>query len=84
MSNPSADGRRPSKKTKQRRAALKFLTNYFKTYDKQASWDKVSDKTFLDDALYGIGVALDEKQHSYAQGWDRFKEKLLEHLGANQ
>jgi len=43
---------------------------------------KYSVKTIIDDFLYGIGICLDEEGFENADGYRKFKEKLMEHLDA--
>lgn len=56
--------------------------DYVRTYTKQVHYDTYSDQCFIDDMLYGIGIALDAKQFQYSQGFDNWKAKLREHLGS--
>jgi hypothetical protein len=60
--------------------AAAYLTEYMRTYDQQLGYENYSEATFIDDVLYGLGVALDPKQHRFAQGFDAFKKKLANHL----
>jgi hypothetical protein len=57
--------------------AVKSLRNYINTYDQQAGYDKYTDKTFILDILYGLGVAADKDKHFAAQGFDVFLGELL-------
>lgn len=52
------------------------MQDYWNTYDEQYGYENYSDKTFLLDALYGIGLALDRDKYYTATGFDRFKEFL--------
>lgn len=41
----------------------------------------ISDKTFIDDMLYGLGVAIDKDKYQFPDGYKRFKQFLREFLG---
>ena len=60
--------------------AVAYLTNYMTAYDRQREYENYSEKTFIDDVLYGLGMALDVKEHYAAAGYEAFKEKLRKHL----
>lgn len=70
-----------SAKQKRMEAAVKSLTKFMATYDQQPGYLDYSDKTFVDDVLYGLGIALDEK-YFYVAGFEMFKERLRNHLAA--
>lgn len=70
-------------RTKRMRDMVAYMQRYVVNYTQQESYETYSDETFLDDMLYGLGVALNEKEHSHASGYDVFKEKLLKHLKGN-
>lgn len=56
---------------------------YIRTYSDQTSYETYSDKTFLDDMLYGIGLSMQvgtPTDYTGASGYERFKQKLREHL----
>lgn len=61
--------------------AVAFLQEYMNTYDQQTRYEVYRTETLIDDVLYGLGVALDEK-YKYAQGYDEFKRVLRAHLEA--
>jgi hypothetical protein len=61
---------------------LEKFKNYVNTYDKQLGHEGYSVKTIIDDFLYGIGICLDDSEFSLADGYERFKKMLLEHLDA--
>lgn len=65
---------------KRRHKALAFVKDYVRTYNKQVQWDRVSEDTFIKDMIYGIGVGLDAKAYSFADGFDRFQARLREML----
>ena len=60
--------------------AVASLTEYMRTYHLQPGYEDYTEATFIDDVLYGLGIALDPKQHKYAQGLDVFKTKLRKHI----
>lgn len=62
------------------RRMVEIMQDYWDSYDKQLGYTSYSDKTFLLDALYGIGLALDYDKYYAAQGFDRFKEFLKAEL----
>jgi hypothetical protein len=66
---------------KQRQASIRSLVSYVSRYETQSECLNYSDETFIDDFLYGLGVAFDGK-HSFAQGYEVWKQKLREHLGS--
>jgi hypothetical protein len=68
------------KARKRMRAMVAYLKVYIGTYDKQIGYEDYRDETLIDDVLYGLGVALDGKEHQFANGFDRFRAKLRKHL----
>lgn len=78
--NPSQMPRQPRKTRMQ--LAVSSLQTYIATYDKQAGYQHYSDETFINDVIYGLGVALDPSGYAYADGFDRFKDRLRRHLAA--
>lgn len=58
---------------------IEYLQKYINTYDEQFEHVDYSDETIIDDVLYGLGVALDDK-YEFANGFDEFKERLKKHL----
>jgi len=61
---------------------LEKFKHYVNTYDNQTGHKKYSVRTIIDDFLYGIGICLDEEENKNADGYQRFKKVLLEHLNA--
>ena len=53
---------------------------YVETYSNQSNWRDYSDTIFIDDMLYGIGIALNRPDHEFGKGYDTWKEKLRAHL----
>ena len=64
------------------RQAVQKLAEYWFSYGTQEGYGTLTMKTLLDDALYGIGVSLDEKEFFAADGYEKFKALLREHLAA--
>ncbi len=62
---------------------VKYLQRYLETYDKQYGYQNYTDRTFINDILYGLGVALNPENHQYADGFDRWKKELIEFLKEN-
>lgn len=60
--------------------AVASLKDYINTYDQQPGYESYRTETLIDDVLYGLGIALDDK-YKYAQGYEEFKKLLREHLG---
>ena len=63
--------------------AVKILHDYWNTYDKQSGYKNYHLDTFIDDALYGLGIAIDKSQFEFAGGYEKFKSILREHLADN-
>ena len=58
-----------------------YLSEYWSTYNSAfTDTDSFSFKTALDDALYGIGVAINKEEFEGEQGYEKFKEFLFEYL----
>ena len=58
------------------RLMVEYLQAYMSTYDQQYNYQGYTDKTFIDDVLYGLGVAIDPRAHQFANGFDRWKKHL--------
>jgi hypothetical protein len=71
--------KRLTKKQKRMQRAIKYMADYMATYAEQGSCMDYSDEMFIDDIIYGLGVALDKK-YEYADGFGDFKEVLSKHL----
>jgi len=71
-----------TKKQKQKRMkdAVEYMTAYMVGYDKQIGYLDYSDETFIDDVLYGLGVALDA-DNRFAIGYEKFKARIVKHIG---
>ena len=61
---------------------VKYLQRYMETYDQQYGYENYTDKTFIYDVVYCLGVALNPTEHQYANGFDKWKMKLIELLKA--
>lgn len=61
-------------------AGIAMLTKFMVTYDKQSGYLDYTDDTIINDILYGLGVAINEEEYSFASGFDKFKEVLRQHL----
>lgn len=68
------------------RNVVENFQKYVATYTSQAHYDEYSDKTYLDDMLYGIGLSMavdTATDYSGPGGYERFKEFLRQHIGTN-
>jgi hypothetical protein len=73
--------KREAERAKKRmRLIVGRLQEYVRTYSDQAHYEDYSDTIFIDDMLYGIGIALEPLGHEGASGFDRFKEVLRKRL----
>lgn len=63
------------------RARVAAIQHYVATYSDQAHYEDYSDETFINDMLYGIGLAMDGIEYAQAAGFDKFKQALRERLG---
>ncbi len=75
--------KRLTAKQKRMQGAIRYLRDYMATYEAQAGCLNYTDKTLIDDVLYGLGVALDPRLYQYASGYSAWKEKLREHLAVD-
>ena len=69
--------------SKQRARMARIVADFQKyvaTYHEQECYQDYSDRTFIDDILYGIGVAIEPKAFKYADGFDKWRAELLKHL----
>ena len=60
--------------------AIEHLKEYVGTYENQGGWEEYRPETYIDDILYGLGTSISDK-FKFADGFDRFKEILRDHLG---
>lgn len=61
-------------------AATRSLKNFWETYANQELYTDFCDQVFLDDALYAVGISIDNQNYSTAPGYDRFKQFLRDYL----
>ncbi len=73
--------------TKQQRARVKRMKaifarylQYVSTYMSEDYNADCQDKTFVLDMVYGIGLSIDQERFRAADGFDRFKAELLDHI----
>lgn len=69
-----------SKRQEKVKSGIEGLKRYINTYDRQVGYLDYTDRTIIEDILYGLGLVIDKDKYCYALGFDKFKEKLREHL----
>jgi hypothetical protein len=74
--------RAQAKARKRMAGIVASLQAYVGSYDKQSGYTDYTDKTLIDDMLYGLGLAMDPKAHNGADGYEAFREVLQRHLVA--
>jgi hypothetical protein len=57
--------------------AAERMTRYLDGYDTQGHVESYTVETFIEDMIYGVGVAIDPEGHVFAQGFRKFKTDLL-------
>lgn len=67
-----------TRKQKRMEKIVRHFQEYVASYSKQMCYHDYSDETFIHNILYGIGIAFDEKQFRMADGYDKWKKKLVE------
>lgn len=75
--------KRLTKPQKRMRDAVTYMQDYMRTYSDQYGYMDYTDETFIDDVLYGLGVAIDKEKFSFFVGAQAFKQRLREHLDSN-
>ena len=69
-------------------AAVKRMQKYWNTYDRQNGYENWNEMMFVRDALYGIGVSIDEEKYFAANGFERFimylRKKIFESVLKNR
>lgn len=65
------------------KSIVETFQKYVATYSDQKFYMNYEDRTFIADMLYGIGIAVDPQQYSFAGGFDKFKDALRAYLPAN-
>ena len=68
-----------SARQKRMHDVVTYLQDYMRAYTNQRYYFDYSDETFIDDVLYGLGVALNP-EYQYGEGFDKFKARLRKHL----
>lgn len=74
----SAAARR--KRVKRMKAIFARYLRYVSTYMDGDYNADCQDKTFVLDMIYGLGISIDEPRFRCADGFDRFKAELREHI----
>jgi hypothetical protein len=59
---------------------VRRFQKYVATYTDQEEYTSYFDETFVDDMLYGIGLALHPIKYKWASGYDRWKAELRRYL----
>jgi hypothetical protein len=59
---------------------VKKYIEYVTSYKGVVGYTKYRKKTFILDMLYGIGIAINEKKYSMAEGFDTWKKELVKLL----
>lgn len=70
-----------TKKQKRVKRIIEDLQKYIGTYDKQVGYANYNDEMIINDFLYGLGVAIDEK-YKFANGFTEFKKVLAKYVSA--
>lgn len=74
--------REAEKARKRMREMVSRFQKYVATYSDQAHFEDYSDKTYIDDMLYGLGISIvGPADYTGPGGYERWKQKLREHLG---
>jgi hypothetical protein len=66
------------------RAIVKRMIHYVDTYPQQDSYADYSDRLFIDDMLYGIGIAMHPKEFHGPDGFDKFLDVLQDRIEFNR
>lgn len=67
-----------SRRQKHMIKTVKAFQEYVAFYSGQRFYQDYSDETFIHDMIYGIGIALNEKEYSWADGYEKWKERLID------
>jgi hypothetical protein len=78
------DKKDPEYRKKRMVLMVKYLQQYMETYPNQYGYENYNDFTFIDDLLYGLGVVLNPEEHRFSNGYDVWKQKLIEFLNENK
>lgn len=70
------------KLTKEQKRVKKIVEKFKKYVDTypEEMYLNYSEEIIVDDILYGLGISLDFEEYSFAQGYIKFKKRLLEKL----
>ena len=68
------------KRQERMRLMVQRMQHYWNAYSDQHKYEDYSDETFLLDALYGIGLAINRDAYEYAGGFEDFQKLLTEFL----
>jgi hypothetical protein len=63
-----------TKSQKRVKLIIEKFQKYINTYSDQLGYLDYSDDTIIYDVLYGLGIALNEKEYKYKSGFDKFKK----------
>jgi hypothetical protein len=66
------------------RERVASIQKYVATYTDQQHYEDYSDKTYIEDMLYGIGLSMIPADYRGPGGYERFKQYLREFLGPSQ
>jgi hypothetical protein len=69
-----------TKSQKRVKLIIEKLQKYINTYSDQLGYLDYSDDTIIYDVLYGLGIALNEKEYKYAMGFNKFKRFLYKYI----
>jgi len=64
------------KKQRRMKKMVEYFQEYVNSYSKQKYYMNYSDKTFIEDMIYGIGLSLAREKDGFEDGFEKFKEKL--------
>jgi hypothetical protein len=70
----------PDYSQKRMELMVEFLQRYVGTYDQEYGYKNYSDSTLILDILYGLGVVLNPEEHSFAGGFDKWKQTLKQFI----
>lgn len=68
------------KRQERMRLMVQRMQHYWSTYSDQHEYENYSHETFLLDALYGIGLAINRDAYDCAGGFEEFQNLLTEFL----
>lgn len=64
--------------TKSMKDIVADFEKYVVTYKSQADYENYSYETFINDMVYGIGLAINPETYMWADGYESFKIDLIE------